>query len=75
MPAGITQTREIQSSMMARIVRAVSPATFGGRPYRRRVGDQNETVSLKWPMHSAQQPLYAERNGDGRIGFSRCVRQ
>jgi hypothetical protein len=39
MPAGITQAREIQSSMMARIVRAVSPATFGGRPYRRRVGD------------------------------------
>ena len=27
-PAGITQTREIQSSMMAQIVRAVSPATF-----------------------------------------------
>ena len=22
-----------------------------------------------------QQPPYAERNGDGRIGFSRCVRQ
>jgi hypothetical protein len=38
-PARMAQTREIQSSMMARIVRAVSPATFGGRPYRRRVGD------------------------------------